>query len=265
MDNLYCFSNDTVSRDIQEIKITTFMGVCRGPKRVCTPLGIGFKNQKILENLKSASRFRLIDLILATTLYLPVWHSHCTKAAASLFWCDAVMSLQFTHVYSFTCRFTLRNLRALRSTLSLICVKITWQRIFKGSLQVVIINAFFCMWFLTADIFGRWCSDTVTADNDKQWCRSKQIFGGAKNFCPNFWKLARKKLHKKKWPPKKSFPVFLGAIFAQIFKVLLRFSEILWKFSKICPNFFQIKTLWGAIAPPAHPPRTPVTSRRIVL
>jgi len=31
--------------------------------------------------------------------------------------------------------------------------------IFKGSLQVAIVNAFFRMWLLTSDIFGRWCSD----------------------------------------------------------------------------------------------------------
>jgi len=35
----------------------------------------------MLENLKSASQFRLIDLILAITIYLPVWYSHCTKAS----------------------------------------------------------------------------------------------------------------------------------------------------------------------------------------
>ena len=42
-----------------------------GAKRVFDPLEIVTKNQKTLENLKSASRFRLIDLIPAITLYLP--------------------------------------------------------------------------------------------------------------------------------------------------------------------------------------------------
>ena len=62
------------------------------------------KNQKFLENLKSVSGFRLIDLILAIKSYLPVWHSHCTRAIfVVLVWCSdklAVYSmstlLQFT-------------------------------------------------------------------------------------------------------------------------------------------------------------------------
>jgi len=92
--------------------------------------------------------------------------THTAQKSASLFWCDAVMSLQCTHFHSFTCRLTLRNLRAHYSTVSLSCVTITWQRIFKGSLQVTII-ALFRMWLLTSDIFGRWCSETVTVDNGK--------------------------------------------------------------------------------------------------
>jgi len=54
----------------QEIRWTTFMGVRRGGKTgFCPPLEIGSENQKMLQNLKSSSRFRLIDLILAITLY----------------------------------------------------------------------------------------------------------------------------------------------------------------------------------------------------
>ena len=60
----------------------TFMGVRRWGKTSFSPPELG------LENLKSASRFRLIDLILAITLYLPVWHSHCTKSSFTvLVWC----------------------------------------------------------------------------------------------------------------------------------------------------------------------------------
>jgi len=44
------------------------------------PLEIGSKKQKFIENLKSAVSFRLIGLILAMTVYLPVLHSHCTRA-----------------------------------------------------------------------------------------------------------------------------------------------------------------------------------------
>jgi len=42
------------------------------------PLEIGTKNQKFLENLKL---FRLIHFIAAVTVYLPVWHWHCTRAS----------------------------------------------------------------------------------------------------------------------------------------------------------------------------------------
>jgi len=38
------------------------------------PPGSWTKNQKVLENLKLASRFRL------NWFYLPAWHSHCTRA-----------------------------------------------------------------------------------------------------------------------------------------------------------------------------------------
>jgi len=43
------------------------------------------------------------------------------------------------------------------------CVTITWQRIFKGSLQVTIINAFFRMWLSTSDSNGlRECAGVQT-------------------------------------------------------------------------------------------------------
>ena len=56
-----------------------------GVKRAfAPPLEIGTKKPKFLENLKSASWFRLIDLIIAITLDLPAWHSHCIRASFSL-------------------------------------------------------------------------------------------------------------------------------------------------------------------------------------
>ena len=47
---------------------------------ICPSLEIATKNQNYLESLTSAAQFRLIDLFLAMTVYLPVWHSHCTRA-----------------------------------------------------------------------------------------------------------------------------------------------------------------------------------------
>jgi len=50
------------------------MGVRREDKTgICPPpLKNGTKNQKFLDNLKSEAQFRLIDLIPALTVYLPV-------------------------------------------------------------------------------------------------------------------------------------------------------------------------------------------------
>jgi len=55
------------------------VGVRRGKTGICTPLEIGTKNQNFPKILTSAAQFRLIDLFLAMTLYLPQLHSHCTR------------------------------------------------------------------------------------------------------------------------------------------------------------------------------------------
>jgi len=62
-----------------------------GEKRAFFPLlGIGTKKQIFLENLKSASWFRLIGLILAITVYLPVvWYPLYTRVSFTiLVWCS---------------------------------------------------------------------------------------------------------------------------------------------------------------------------------
>jgi len=46
------------------------MPVRRGPKRAFPPLEIRHNNQNFVENLKSAAQFRLINWILAMTVYL---------------------------------------------------------------------------------------------------------------------------------------------------------------------------------------------------
>jgi len=48
------------------------------------PLEIGTKKQKFLENVKSGIQFWLFRLILAMTLCLPIWHSHCTRVGVTL-------------------------------------------------------------------------------------------------------------------------------------------------------------------------------------
>ena len=68
---------------------------------------------------------------------------------------------------------------------------------------------------------------------EKHRCRSRQILGGAKDFCPNFTKLARKTLQRK-WPPKRNvYTLILSAIFAKS-KHIQRFCEGIHTF---CPNF----------------------------
>ena len=59
---------------------TVYMGVRTGDKSGISPLEIGTKNQKFLENLKSAAEFRLIHLILAMPVYLKICQVHCSGA-----------------------------------------------------------------------------------------------------------------------------------------------------------------------------------------
>jgi len=68
------------------------------------------------------------------------YDTHTAQEPGSLFWCQVVMSLQFTHVWSFSCICRLRNLRADCFIVDLHCITITWQQIFKGLLQVTIIG-----------------------------------------------------------------------------------------------------------------------------
>jgi len=88
-DHLKIFQGHFV---FQEIRWTTFTGV----RRAFSHLEIGAKNPKMLENLKSASRFRLIYLILAITLYLPALTLHKSQLHCSgvMQWraCSSLMS-----------------------------------------------------------------------------------------------------------------------------------------------------------------------------
>jgi len=91
-------------------------------------------------------------------------------------------------------------------------------------------------------------------------CRSKQKFGGAKDFCQNFSKLARKVVQRLPtsflpqrswrpflvWPPKKVFICFstnVGRHFCPDFQGFCS------DFQGFCPDFRQIKTFGGALAP----------------
>jgi len=108
-------------------------------------------------------------------------------------------------------------------------------------------------------------------------CRSRQIFGGVMDFCPNFPKLGRKVFllllptyfaQERSWRPfldvtsKKMFScVFLqtlGAIFYSQTMLSVIFAwnfRVLPRCSGICPHFWQIKTFEDVLSPP---PLTPV-------
>ena len=60
----------------------------------------------------------------------------------SLFWCHTIIRLQFAHVRSFACKGKLRNLLADCSAVGLYCATVTWEWIFKRSLQVTSIGVF---------------------------------------------------------------------------------------------------------------------------
>ena len=101
----------------------------RGKTGICPPWKLRLKDQKFLDILKSATSCRLLDLILAMTVYLPVWHPHCIR-------------LQ---------RQTLRAVAEVASgcsTVGLYYVTITWSQIFKGSLRVNGSRRFACVWLL---------------------------------------------------------------------------------------------------------------------
>jgi len=83
----------------KQIRWATFMNVRRwlfpqGAKQSFAPPRNCDEEPKVFKNLKSASWFQLFDLILAITLYLPIWHSHCTRASfAVLVWCSNALAV----------------------------------------------------------------------------------------------------------------------------------------------------------------------------
>jgi len=89
----------------------------RGQNGHLPPLEIGPKNQNFLENMKSASQFRIIDLILAMTLYLPVRQSHCTRARFTVL-VSCSSELAGSNAWP--------NLGADSSAVGLYCVTIHW-------------------------------------------------------------------------------------------------------------------------------------------
>jgi len=76
------------------------------------------------------------------TVYLRVWHSHCTRARFTVLvfmqWPACSSRMHGTDLRSFDCRGRWSNLRMDCSIVGLYCLSITWQQAFQGSLQVTI-------------------------------------------------------------------------------------------------------------------------------
>ena len=67
------------------------------------PWKLGVRTKNLQKTWSQQVNSDLIDLILAMTVHLPVWHSHCTRARFTvLVLCDS--ELAFAHVRLFTCR-----------------------------------------------------------------------------------------------------------------------------------------------------------------
>jgi len=105
-------------------------------KREIAPPGNCTKKQIFPKNPKSASWFRLNDLILAITFYLLVWHSHCTRVRFTVrVGCSDELAVHSGPLLRLQTQ-TLRNLRAYCSTVALCWVTITWQRISKVNFKL---------------------------------------------------------------------------------------------------------------------------------
>ena len=109
-------------------------------------------------------------------------------------------------------------------------------------------------------------------------CRSSQIFGDAKDFCPNFPKLARKvrATFLRIFPPTKIMNTSFGITSKKCFHVMLHtlgaihfypyfqvvcpdcqvFCEHLHRFcqnfQEFCPDFREIKTFGGVLVPASY-------------
>jgi len=120
----------------------------------------------------------------------------------------------------------------------------------------------------------KWYSSVALANKPAHRCRSRQILGSAKDFCPNFPKLTRKVLCDfwlqifclcvfcKRWAPfffnQPFLPAFLE--FYPDFQVFCpEFQGFCSDFQGFYPDFRQIKTFGGAFARPAPPPPTPLS------
>jgi len=99
-------------------------GSCHG--RAFFHLEIETKNQKFQENLKLASKFRLIySQLLLQWRFICRYDTDIAQGLDSLFWCHTMIRLQFSHTRSFACRGRWQNLLADCFTVGLYRLTIT--------------------------------------------------------------------------------------------------------------------------------------------
>jgi len=111
------------------------MGVRRVRKTsICPPWKLALRTKYFCKNLKSASSFWLIDLILEITVFLPVWNSHCTRLRFTV----TVSCSGELAVHSCPYRGGLRKSRADCSAVGLYCVTIPLQQSCRGSLYITV-------------------------------------------------------------------------------------------------------------------------------
>ena len=89
-----------------------------------------YRNQKFLENLKSAA----YSLNFCNGSFIFRYDTHTGQEPGSLLWCHALLSLQFTHVRYIACGGRLRN---LSYKIGLHCVTVTRQQ---RLLQVAVVG-----------------------------------------------------------------------------------------------------------------------------
>jgi len=102
-----------------------------------------------------AERLCSPDLTLVLAVYLPIWHSYCTKARFTILAsCSDEIAVHSCPLF-FLQRQVAKLARGLYYIISLYCVTITWQQIFKGLFQIMVeVKAFCRMWLLNTDILA---------------------------------------------------------------------------------------------------------------
>jgi len=105
---------------------------------ICPFLEITTKNQTFLEKVSSPAQFRLIDLLLAMTVYQPVRHSHCTRAGFTvLVSCSGKLAVHSCSLLCLEGQVSVCRLAFFRPNfINLASFQIGWRKILIGLLAL---------------------------------------------------------------------------------------------------------------------------------